>query len=111
MREGEKAKLLIPSYLAYWNQTRQGLPPYSVLKFDVELVKVRTEDEALRVFATDSLGIDPSRLEAVSGAPGTYYVKLQGRYWCCNSERTTGHNQISGSSDQWTELFRRWFYG
>ncbi len=77
MREGEKAKLLIPSYLGYWNQVREELPAYSVLKFEVELVKVRTEDEALRVFATDSLGIDPSRLEAVSGAPGTYYAKVQ----------------------------------
>lgn len=79
MREGEKAKLLIPSYLGYWNQPPQGsgIPAYSVLKFDVELVKVRTEDEALRVFATDSMGIAASSLEPVSGAPGTYYAKVQ----------------------------------
>jgi FKBP-type peptidyl-prolyl cis-trans isomerase len=77
MREGEKAKLLIPSYLGYWTQVRSELPAYSVLKFEVELTKVRTEDEALRVFATDSLAIVPSRMEVVSAAPGTYYVKVQ----------------------------------
>jgi FKBP-type peptidyl-prolyl cis-trans isomerase len=77
LREGERAKLLIPSWLGYGYQARQNIPAYSVLKFDVELIAVRTEDQALRVFATDTLKLDPARLEAVSGAPGVHYVKLQ----------------------------------
>lgn len=77
LREGERAKLLVPSSLAYGYQQLTAIPAYSVLKFDIELIKVRTEDEALRLFATDSLKFDPARLEAVTNAPGTYYVKLQ----------------------------------
>ncbi len=76
LREGERAKLLIPSSLAYGYQRSNTIPAYSALKFDVELVKVLTEDEALRLFATDSLKFDPPKLEAVTNAPGTYYVKL-----------------------------------
>ena len=37
MNKGEKATLVIPSALAY-GQGRQGIPPYSTLVFDVELI-------------------------------------------------------------------------
>ncbi len=78
LREGEKAKLLIPSSLGYGYATNvQNIPPYTTLKFDVELMAVRTDDQALRVFATDTLKLDAARLEAVTGAAGVHYVKLQ----------------------------------
>ena len=77
MREGETAKLLIPSSLGYGYANLQNLPPYTALKFDVELMAVRTEDQALRVFATDTLKLDPAKLQPIAGATGAYYVKLQ----------------------------------
>jgi FKBP-type peptidyl-prolyl cis-trans isomerase len=77
LREGEKAKLLIPSSLGYGYANLQNLPPYTTLKFDVELVAVRSEDQALRVFATDTLKLDPTQLQAVTSVPGVYYVRLQ----------------------------------
>jgi peptidylprolyl isomerase len=78
LREGERAKLLIPSSLGYGYATNvQNIPPYTTLKFDVELMAVRTEDQALRVFATDTLKLDPAQLLPVETAPGTYYAKTQ----------------------------------
>lgn len=77
MREGEIAKLLIPSSLGYGYANLQNLPPYTTLKFDVELMAVRTEDQALRVFAIDTLKLDPAKLLPLAGAPGAYYVKIQ----------------------------------
>lgn len=49
LREGEKARLLIPSYLAYGSQaqTAFNLPANSPIRLDVELVRSRTEDEQI----------------------------------------------------------------
>ncbi|MEO5667633.1 MAG: FKBP-type peptidyl-prolyl cis-trans isomerase [Bdellovibrionota bacterium] len=41
MKEGEKRQLFIPSDLAYGPQGRPGIPPNSVLIFDIELIKVK----------------------------------------------------------------------
>jgi FKBP-type peptidyl-prolyl cis-trans isomerase len=38
MKEGGKAKLIIPSDIAYGAQDRGTIPPYSTLVFDVELI-------------------------------------------------------------------------
>lgn len=40
MHEGEKAKLVIPSELAYGNADVQAIPAGSTVIFEVELVKV-----------------------------------------------------------------------
>jgi FKBP-type peptidyl-prolyl cis-trans isomerase len=40
MKEGEKYKLIIPSYLAYGEQGQGPIPPLSTLVFDIELVKI-----------------------------------------------------------------------
>lgn len=39
-KEGGKGKLLIPSKLGYGDQSSSGIPPNSVLIFDVHLIKV-----------------------------------------------------------------------
>ncbi len=77
LREGERAKLLVPSSLGYGYRALQNIPAYTALKFDVELMTVRSEDQALRVFATDTLKLDPALLLPVETAPGTYYAKTQ----------------------------------
>ncbi len=47
MREGERAILLMPSYLAYNDQARPNLPAYSVVRFDVALALSRSEDRQI----------------------------------------------------------------
>ena len=41
MKKGGKAKLIIPSNLAY-GQGNQGIPPFSTLLFDVELIDIKS---------------------------------------------------------------------
>jgi FKBP-type peptidyl-prolyl cis-trans isomerase len=41
MKKGEMATLIIPSSIAYGPQGRPGIPPYSTLVFDVELVDIK----------------------------------------------------------------------
>ena len=43
MKEGAKWQLVIPPDLAYGPQGRQGIPPNSILVFEVELVSVNTK--------------------------------------------------------------------
>ena len=46
MKTGSKWKLVIPSKLAYGPQGRPGIPPNSVLQFDVELLEVNPKGAA-----------------------------------------------------------------
>lgn len=52
MREGEKATFLVPSYLAFGSNSYTQLPAYSNVRFDVQLVGTRTEDELIAAYIT-----------------------------------------------------------
>lgn len=43
MPEGSKFKVYIPSELAYGESMRPGMPPYSTLIFDIEMIKVHPQ--------------------------------------------------------------------
>ena len=52
LREGEKARLLIPSQLAFGSQAQTvfPLPANSPVRFDIELVRSRTEEEQITAY-------------------------------------------------------------
>lgn len=52
LREGERATLLIPSYLGYNDETKTNLPAYSVVRFDVTLNRSRSEDQQIDEYVT-----------------------------------------------------------
>jgi FKBP-type peptidyl-prolyl cis-trans isomerase len=45
MRKGGKANLLLPSAIAYGPQGNQGIPPYSPLFFEVELIDIKAPQQ------------------------------------------------------------------
>lgn len=85
MKEGEQAVLLIPSRLGYGSRPLQNIPAYSNLRFDVWLKEVYSEDEALRVFAKDTMKIDLTKLKIATADTNTttkettttYYISTQ----------------------------------
>ncbi len=56
MREGEKARFLIPSYLAYGSQaqTAINLPANSPVRFDIEMIKSRNEEAQIADYVTST---------------------------------------------------------
>lgn len=78
MREGEKAVLLVPSYLAYNDQTLTNLPAYSVVRFDVALSSSRSESQQIseyigrnKLIVTDSTATGLRFIRTVTNATGT----------------------------------------
>ena len=41
MKAGEKCQLIIPSDLAYGERGRPGIPPNSILHFEIELLAIK----------------------------------------------------------------------
>ncbi|GAB4398833.1 MAG: hypothetical protein OHK0053_18140 [Microscillaceae bacterium] len=50
MKEGEKALLLVPSYLAFGGNGNTVIPPFSVLIYEVFLEEVRSEEEMMEEY-------------------------------------------------------------
>ncbi|GAA4447729.1 hypothetical protein GCM10023189_04490 [Nibrella saemangeumensis] len=48
MREGEKATLLMPAYLAFGSRAQPLIPANSAVRFDVQLLRARTEDQQIQ---------------------------------------------------------------
>ncbi len=102
MHEGEKAILLVPSRLAYGSTAYQGIPAYSNLRFDVELLAVRTEEEALQVFATDSLKLKinfsslPEGRESVKDTALIFHPASESIYYI-RTKKGTGTSVSNGN--------------
>lgn len=52
MGEGEKAIMLIPSYIGYNDRALTNLPAYSAVRFDVTLARSRTQDQQISDYIT-----------------------------------------------------------
>ena len=74
MNEGERGTFLIPSRLAFGDQTVGSLPPYSNLKVDVKILKVRNEEEQIEDFIALKK-YDPKTVEKTSS--GLRFIKTK----------------------------------
>ena len=76
LHEGEKAILLIPSHLAYSDAGSAALLPYAVVRYDVNVLKVRSEEEQIGEYIkVKNLKIDK---KTESGLRFTQLVKAEG---------------------------------
>ncbi len=74
MHLGDKAKLLIPSGLAYGSAGRAGVPPNTVVRFDIEVVDFNfaaTDEAIIKKYLADN-----SITNAQRQASGLYYVPV-----------------------------------
>lgn len=71
LKEGDSAKVIMPSNLAFGSQAYTKIPAYSVLVFDISLKKIQTEDEALQDYA------GRKKYTATKTASGLYYTITQ----------------------------------
>jgi len=69
LKEGDSAKVIMPSNLAFGSQAYTKIPAYSVLIFDISLKKIQTEDEALQDYAARK-----KYAGVVKTASGLYYT-------------------------------------
>lgn len=72
VRKGERAKFFMPSRLAYGNRSNGKVPAYSVIMYDVNLVDILTEDQALRKYIKDN-----NIQGAIPTSSGLYYVSTK----------------------------------
>jgi FKBP-type peptidyl-prolyl cis-trans isomerase FkpA len=68
LKEGDSARVIMPSNLGFGSQAYTKIPAYSVLVFDLSLEKIQTEDEALQAYARRK------KYEATKTASGLYYT-------------------------------------
>lgn len=59
LKEGDKAVLLLPSSLAFGSRGSAGLLPYSTIRYDVNVLKIRSEEEQIQEYLqTNNLRVD-----------------------------------------------------
>ncbi|TAE25845.1 MAG: hypothetical protein EAZ91_18695 [Cytophagales bacterium] len=82
MREGEKARFLIPSYLAYGSQaqTAINLPANSPVRFDIEMIKSRNEEQQVADYVTSpalitSLSLTTAPTNIIRSTSGLRVIK------------------------------------
>jgi FKBP-type peptidyl-prolyl cis-trans isomerase FkpA len=78
MKEESKARLIIPSHLAYGSTGTGSVPAYSTIIYDIELVKVISDPEAYEIqLINDYLGLynDSTHL-SVQYLNGIYFIEL-----------------------------------
>lgn len=72
LSEGDKAVFLVPYFLGYGNLSFDVLPAYSALRYDVQLLKIRNEDEQIDEYiAAKKLGT------AEKTASGLRFIRTQ----------------------------------
>lgn len=89
MKEGSEYTLFLPAALAYGEQSVGGIPANSTLVFDVELVKVMTEAEALA---------EIERLKAEQAAEQTAQQPAEQ-----TTEQAAGQTEQPAAAEQTTE--------
>ncbi len=79
MKEGGEGTFIIPSHLAYGNRTSVGIPPYTTLIYDVELIKViknPVEYENQMIEDYISMYSDSAHLVVEKRTSGLYYIEI-----------------------------------
>ncbi len=71
MKPGAKWKLVVPADLAYGSQAKPGIPPQSVLVFEVELVSVKPKEAAPTAAAPAAPAPAPGAATPAAPAPPT----------------------------------------
>lgn len=75
MHKGEKATFLIPSHLAYKSASTPFLPPYSVLRMDVELVDLKSQAQMIADYIAEKDYKDVQFVDTEVG--DIQYIKLK----------------------------------
>lgn len=73
-RKAKDARLFIPAKLGYKDMNIQGVPPYSVLLFEIHNLTIRTEEEVLKDYIKVNK-YTASKVDSVN-FPGLLYYKL-----------------------------------
>lgn len=87
LREGERGFFLIPSYLAYGDQTQGTIPAKSVIAFDLEIVRFRSEAQQIDEYI--ATGTNTTFVSTDTTASGVKVLKIN---------QTTGTQLASGQT-------------
>ncbi|MBA4851885.1 FKBP-type peptidyl-prolyl cis-trans isomerase [Emticicia sp. BO119] len=74
LREGERGLFLIPSYLAFGSQTQNKIPANSVVVFDLEAVRYRSEDQQIEEYI--ATGTNTTFVSTDTTASGVKVLKI-----------------------------------
>lgn len=74
LKEGERGFFLIPSYLAYGSQTQGNIPAKSVVTFDLEVLRYRSEEQQMQEYI--DTGTNTTFLSKDTTASGVKVLKM-----------------------------------